>query len=155
VDEIRRHWELFVKNLEVARCEQSMALAEAERASVARRSKSEGSYGFGLAHPRMRARVFYRWPTRLVSAGACVCKATDHAQAIWRPMVWKQNGSGGLANGCASTPTVHAPEQSGQGGFLLVRSEVFGRPGFGIACVWEEEVQPVNRKTLGFAEKLV
>jgi hypothetical protein len=45
--------------------------------------------------------------------------------------------------------------QSGQGGFLLVRAEVFGQPGFGIACAWEEEVQPVNRKTLGFAEKLV
>jgi hypothetical protein len=45
--------------------------------------------------------------------------------------------------------------QSRQGGFLLVRAEVFGRPGFGIACAWEEEVQPVNRKTLGFAEKLV
>jgi hypothetical protein len=45
--------------------------------------------------------------------------------------------------------------QSGQGGFLLVRAEVFGRPGFGITCAWEEEVQPVNRKTLGFAEKLV
>jgi hypothetical protein len=45
--------------------------------------------------------------------------------------------------------------QLGQGGFLLVRAEVFGRPGFGIACAWEEEVQPVNRKTLGFTEKLV
>jgi hypothetical protein len=30
-------------------------------------------------------------------------------------------------NGCASMPTVHAPEQSGQGGVLLA---------------WEEEVQP-------------
>jgi hypothetical protein len=30
VDETRRHWELFVKNLEVARCEQTMALAEAD-----------------------------------------------------------------------------------------------------------------------------
>jgi hypothetical protein len=30
--------------------------------------------------------------------------------------------------------------QSGQGGFLLVRAEVFSRPGFGIACAWEEEV---------------
>jgi hypothetical protein len=68
-------------------------------------------------------------------------------------MVWKQNGSGGLANGCASMPTVHAPEQSGQGGFLLVRAEVFGWPCFGIACAWAEEVQPVSRKTLGFAEK--
>jgi hypothetical protein len=32
--------------------------------------------------------------------------------------------------------------QSGQGGFLLVRAEMFGRPGFGIACAWAEEVQP-------------
>jgi hypothetical protein len=32
--------------------------------------------------------------------------------------------------------------QSGQGGFLSVRAEVFGRPGFGIACAWAEEVQP-------------
>jgi hypothetical protein len=69
--------------------------------------------------------------------------------------VWKRNGSGGLANGCASMPAVHAPEQSGQGGFLLVRAEVFGRPCFGIACAWAEEVQPVSRKTLGFAEKSV
>jgi hypothetical protein len=53
-------WELFVENLEVARCEQAMALAEAERANVARRSKSEGSYGFGLARPRIRARLFYQ-----------------------------------------------------------------------------------------------
>jgi hypothetical protein len=45
--------------------------------------------------------------------------------------------------------------QSGQGRFLLVRAEVFGPPGFGIACAWEEEVQPVNRKTLGFAEKSI
>jgi hypothetical protein len=60
VDEIRRHWELFVEDLEVARCEQTMALAEAERASVARRSKSEGSNGFRIARPRIRARVFYR-----------------------------------------------------------------------------------------------
>jgi hypothetical protein len=45
--------------------------------------------------------------------------------------------------------------QSSQGGFLLVRAEMFGRPDFGIACAWEEEVQPVSRKTLGFAEKSV
>jgi hypothetical protein len=32
--------------------------------------------------------------------------------------------------------------QLGQGGFLLVRADVFGRPGFGIACAWAEEVQP-------------
>jgi hypothetical protein len=120
-----------------------------------RRSESEGPNGFGLARLRMRARVFYRWPTQLISAGACVCKATDHAQASWRSMVWKQNGSGGLANGCASMPAVHAPEQSGKGGFLLVRAEVFGQPCFGIACAWAEEVQPVSRKTLGFAEKSV
>jgi hypothetical protein len=36
VDEIRRHWELFVEDLEVARYEQTMALMKAERASVAR-----------------------------------------------------------------------------------------------------------------------
>jgi hypothetical protein len=45
--------------------------------------------------------------------------------------------------------------QSGQGGFFLMRAEVFGWPGFGITCAWEEEVQPVSRKTLGFAEKSV
>jgi hypothetical protein len=45
--------------------------------------------------------------------------------------------------------------QSGQGGVFLVRAEVFGRPCFGIACAWAEEVQPVSRKTLGFAEKSV
>jgi hypothetical protein len=61
-------------------------------------------------------------------------EATDHAQASWGPLVWKKNGSGSLANGCASMPAVHVPEQSSQGGFLLVRAEVFGRPCFGIAC---------------------
>jgi hypothetical protein len=45
--------------------------------------------------------------------------------------------------------------QSGQGGVFLVRAEVFGRPCFGIACAWAEEVQPVSRKTLGFMEKSV
>jgi hypothetical protein len=35
-DEIRRHCELLVEDLEMARCEQTMALAEAEGASVAR-----------------------------------------------------------------------------------------------------------------------
>jgi hypothetical protein len=42
--------------LEVVRCEQTMALAEAERASVARRGESEGPDGFELAHPRKRAK---------------------------------------------------------------------------------------------------
>jgi hypothetical protein len=60
--------------------------------------------------------------------------------------VWKQNGSGGLANGCASMPAVHAPEQSGQGGFLLMQARMFGRPCFSIACAWAEEVQLVSRK---------
>jgi hypothetical protein len=60
VDEIRRHCELFVEGLEVVRCEQTMALTEAERASVARRGESEGPDGFGLARPRTRARVLYR-----------------------------------------------------------------------------------------------
>jgi hypothetical protein len=60
VDETRRHCELFVEGLEVAGCEQTMALTEAERASVARRGESEGSDGFGLARPRIRVRVFYR-----------------------------------------------------------------------------------------------
>jgi hypothetical protein len=45
--------------------------------------------------------------------------------------------------------------QSGRGGFLLVRAGVFGRPCFGIACAWAEEVQLVSRKTLGFAKKSV
>jgi hypothetical protein len=35
-DEIRQHCELLVEDLEVARCKQTMALAEAEGASVAR-----------------------------------------------------------------------------------------------------------------------
>jgi hypothetical protein len=60
VDEIRRHCELFVEGMEVVRCEQTMALAEAERASEARRGESEGPDGFGLARSWMRARVFYR-----------------------------------------------------------------------------------------------
>jgi hypothetical protein len=121
---------------------------------MVRRNEGEGPNGFGLARPRMRARVFYRWPTQLVSAGACVCRATDHAQTSWRPMVWKRNGSGGLANGCASMPAVHAPEQSGQGGFLLMGAKMFGRPCFSIACAWAEEVQLVSRKILRFAEEM-
>jgi hypothetical protein len=60
--------------------------------------------------------------------------------------VWKQNGSGGLANGCASIPAVHVPEQSGQGGFLLMQARMFDRPCFSIACVWAEKVQLVSRK---------
>jgi hypothetical protein len=90
VDEIRRHCELFMEDLEVARCEQTMALAEAERASVARRSESEGPDGFGLTHPRMRARVFYRWPARLDSAGMSACKTTGHARAGQEPRVREQ-----------------------------------------------------------------
>jgi hypothetical protein len=50
-DEIRRHCELLVEELEVARCEQTMALAEAEGASVARRSEGEGPDELGLARP--------------------------------------------------------------------------------------------------------
>jgi hypothetical protein len=46
------------------------------------RSEGEGPNEFGLARPWMRARVFYRWPTRLVSAGACVCRATDHRKQV-------------------------------------------------------------------------
>jgi hypothetical protein len=53
VDEIRWHCEHFVEGLEVVRCEQTMALAEAKRASVARRDESEGPDGFGLARPRI------------------------------------------------------------------------------------------------------
>jgi hypothetical protein len=79
VDEIRRHCELFVEDLEVARCEQTMALVEAGRASVARRRESEGPDGFGLMRPRMRARAFYRWPARLDSVGVSACKTTGHA----------------------------------------------------------------------------
>jgi hypothetical protein len=80
VDEIRRHCELFVEGLEVVRCEQTMALAEAERASVARRGESEGPDGFGLARSWMRARVFYRRPARLDSVSVSTCKMTGHAR---------------------------------------------------------------------------
>jgi hypothetical protein len=80
-NEIRRHFELLMEDLEVVRCEQTMALAEAEGASVARRSVGEGPNGFGLVRPRIRARVFCRWPARLISAGECVCKTTGHARA--------------------------------------------------------------------------
>jgi hypothetical protein len=34
--------------------------------------------------------VFYRWPTRLVSAGVCACKATGHAHAGWGPLIREQ-----------------------------------------------------------------
>jgi hypothetical protein len=90
VDEIRRHCELFMEDLEVARCKQTMALAEAERASVARRSESEGPDGFGLTRPRMRARVFYRWPAQLDSVGVSACKTTGHARAGQEPWVCEQ-----------------------------------------------------------------
>jgi hypothetical protein len=59
-DKIRRHCELLVEDLEVARCEQTMALAEAEGASVARRSEGGGPGGIGLAHPQVRAGAFCR-----------------------------------------------------------------------------------------------
>jgi hypothetical protein len=52
------------------------------------------SGGTGLARPRVRAGVFYRWPARLDSAGECACKATDHAHAGWGPLVREQSGSG-------------------------------------------------------------
>jgi hypothetical protein len=60
-DEIRQHCEVLVEDLEVARCEQTMALAEAEGASVARRSEGGGSGGIGLARPQVRAEAFCRW----------------------------------------------------------------------------------------------
>jgi hypothetical protein len=90
MDEIRRHCELFVEDLKVVRCEQTMALAKAERASVARQSEGGGPDGFGLARPRMRARVFYRWPARLISAGVDACKATGRARADQEPGVREQ-----------------------------------------------------------------
>jgi hypothetical protein len=51
VDEIQRHWELFMEDLEVARCEQTMALAEAEKRLW--RGKSEGE----VAERRRRSGV--------------------------------------------------------------------------------------------------
>jgi hypothetical protein len=90
VDEIKRHRELFVEDLEVARCEQTKALAKAGRASVTRRSKSEASNGFGLARPWIRARVFYRWPARLDSIGVSACKTTGHTRAGQEPRVREQ-----------------------------------------------------------------
>jgi hypothetical protein len=48
-DEVRRHCELLVKDLEMARCEQASVLAEAKGASVARRSEGEGPDGVELA----------------------------------------------------------------------------------------------------------
>jgi hypothetical protein len=60
MDEIRRHCELLVEDLEVARCEQTMALAEAEGASVARRSEGGGPGGIGLARLQVRAGAFCR-----------------------------------------------------------------------------------------------
>jgi hypothetical protein len=80
-DEVRRHCKVLVKDLEMARCEQASVLAEAKGTSVARRSEGEGPDGVELARSRVRAEVFYRWPTRLNSAGECVCKTTGHARA--------------------------------------------------------------------------
>jgi hypothetical protein len=62
-DEIRRHCELLVEDLEVARCEQTMALVEAEGASVAWRSEGGGLGRIGLARPQVRAGAFCwrRW----------------------------------------------------------------------------------------------
>jgi hypothetical protein len=34
-----------------------------------------------------------RRPTQFVSAGACVCKATDHVHAGWGPLVREQSRS--------------------------------------------------------------
>jgi hypothetical protein len=93
-DEVRRHCELLVKDLEMARCEQASVLAEAKGASVARRSEGKGPDGVELACSRVRAEVFYRWPARLVSAGVSACKAIDHAHASWGPLVREQSRSG-------------------------------------------------------------
>jgi hypothetical protein len=40
-DEVRRHYELFVEDMEVAWCERTTALAEAERVSMARQARKE------------------------------------------------------------------------------------------------------------------
>jgi hypothetical protein len=40
-----------------------------------------GPSGIEPARSRVRAEVFCQWPTRLDSAGVCVCKATGHARA--------------------------------------------------------------------------
>jgi hypothetical protein len=53
-----------------------------------------GPGGIGLARPQVRAGAFCRRPAQFNSAGACVCKATDHAQAGWGPLVREKSGSG-------------------------------------------------------------
>jgi hypothetical protein len=40
-----------------------------------------GPSGIEPARSRVRAKVFYRWPARLDSAGVSACKATGHARA--------------------------------------------------------------------------
>jgi hypothetical protein len=57
---------------------------------VVQRNEDGGPNGFGLARPRMRARMFYRWLARLVSAGVGACKATDHARAGQEPRAREQ-----------------------------------------------------------------
>jgi hypothetical protein len=89
-DEMRRHCELLVEDMEMAKCEQTMALAEAEGASVARRSEDGGPSGFEPARSRVRAEVFCQWPARFVSAGVSACQATDHARAGQGPGVREQ-----------------------------------------------------------------
>jgi hypothetical protein len=57
---------------------------------VARRNEGGGPDGFRLARPRMRARVFYRWPARLDSVGVSACKTIGHTRAGQEPRVREQ-----------------------------------------------------------------
>jgi hypothetical protein len=91
-NEIRRHCELLVEDLEVARCEQTMALAEAEGASVAWRSEGEGPDEFGLEHPQVWSGSVL--PAVVVGRFGCVaaggkgsratpCASESGAQGLW------------------------------------------------------------------------
>jgi hypothetical protein len=72
-----------------------------------------GPGGIGLARPRVRAGVFYRWPARLGSAGVCACNrpCTSRLRASGVRAERKQRARdatrcGDPAGGYAGVPTV-------------------------------------------------
>jgi hypothetical protein len=81
-DEVRRHRELHVEDMEMAQVRADHGPRGGRGgASVVRRSEGGDPSGIEPARSRVRAEVFCQWPARLNSAGECACKATGHARA--------------------------------------------------------------------------
>jgi hypothetical protein len=81
VDEVRRHRELLVEDMEMAQVRADHGPRGGRGASVARRSEGGDLSGIEPSRSRVRAEVFCQWSARLNSTGECACKATGHARA--------------------------------------------------------------------------